>query len=57
MLTGKGINRAGEGIIRAGYGSKKGFLVPPHLTLKYKIIIRMNLDLMQFVLEIIYLIK
>ena len=23
MLTGKGINRAGEGIIRAGYGSKK----------------------------------
>ena len=23
MLTGKGINRAGEGIIRAGCGSKK----------------------------------
>ena len=22
MLTGKGMNRAGEGIIRAGYGSK-----------------------------------
>ena len=25
MLAGRGINRAGEGIIRAGYGSKKKF--------------------------------
>ena len=24
ILTGKGINRAGEGIVRAGYGNKKG---------------------------------
>ena len=23
ILTGKGINRAGEGIVRAGYGNKK----------------------------------
>ena len=23
LLTGKGINRAGEGIVRAGYGNKK----------------------------------
>ena len=31
MLTGKEINRAGKGVIRAGYGSKKkGFLIPPH---------------------------
>ena len=57
MLTGQGINRAGEGIIRAGYRCKKEFLVPPHLNLKFKIIIRMNLDLMEFILEIIYLIK
>ena len=24
ILTGKGINRAEEGVIRAGYGNKKG---------------------------------
>ena len=24
ILAGKGINRAGEGIVRAGYGNKKG---------------------------------
>ena len=24
ILAGKGINRAGEGVIRAGYGNKKG---------------------------------
>ena len=24
ILTGKGINRTGEGVIRAGYGNKKG---------------------------------
>ena len=23
-MTGRGINRAGEGIVRAGYGNKKG---------------------------------
>ena len=25
ILTGKGINRAGEGTVRAGYGNKTGF--------------------------------
>ena len=42
ILAGKGINRAGEGIVRAGYGNKKvrkttttkkkqsGFFMPPH---------------------------
>ena len=25
LLTGKGINRAGEGTVRAGYGNKTGF--------------------------------
>ena len=30
MLAGKGINKAGEEFIRAGYGSKKVFLKPPH---------------------------
>ena len=49
MLAGKGINRTGygnkkDGIIRAGYGSKN----EP---------IRMNLSLMEFILEIIYVIK
>ena len=34
LLTGKGTNRAGEGIVRAGYGNKNknkknGFLIPP----------------------------
>ena len=56
MLTGKGIIRAeygskdlqskgGKGIVSAGYGSKGSC------------IIRMNQDLMEFILEIIYLIK
>ena len=26
MLAGKGMNRAGEGIIRAGYGSKESLI-------------------------------
>ena len=33
-LAGKGMNRAGEGVVRAGYGSsikKQGFLIPPHI--------------------------
>ena len=31
ILAGKGINRAGEGIVKAGYGNKKNwFLMPPH---------------------------
>ena len=37
ILPGKEINRAGEGVVRAGYGNKRqdhekknGFLMPPH---------------------------
>ena len=33
ILSGKGRNRAGDGIVRVGYGSKwsiKKFLIPPH---------------------------
>ena len=50
MLAGKGINRAGEGITRAGYGSPIKDL---KLILKYKNTIKMNPDLMGFLLEII----
>ena len=69
MLAGKGINRAEDGIIRAGYGSKgilikkssknKNFHFPSifWLILKYKRVIIMYLDLMEFILEIIYLVK
>ena len=64
MLAGEGINRAGDGIIRAGYGSKessknKYFLFRPiiYVILKCKNIIRMNLELTEFILQIIYLIK
>ena len=48
ILAAKGINRAGEGILRAGCGNKKVEI------LKNKSIIRVNLDLMVFILEIIY---
>ena len=71
ILAGKGINRAG-GVIRAGYGNKKGqknnnkktrlwkqnaFLMLPHPLTNFEIqnIIKMNLDLMVFILQIIYL--
>ena len=62
ILTGRGINRAGEGIVRTVYGNKRqdhkknGFLMPPHpLTiLKYRNIIQMNLDLRVLILEITY---
>ena len=43
MLEGKGINRAGEGFIKAGYGSKKifvqkqGFLMPLHPLTNFEI--------------------
>ena len=61
MLAGKGINRTGDGIIRAGYGSLESKVFKFHLILslilKYKNIIRINLDLIEFILEIIYLIK
>ena len=46
MLADKVMNRAGERIIRAGYRYWR-----------YKNIIKMNLDLMEFILEIILLIK
>ena len=51
-FSGKGVIRAGEGTIRASYGSKR----PPLKTLKYKNIIKMNQDLMEILVEIIYLI-
>ena len=65
ILAGKGINRAGEGVIRAGYGNKKGqkrqdykkkmdFQCLLKHTLKHKYIIKMRLDLMVVILEIIY---
>ena len=68
MLAGKEINRAGEGFIGAGYKSKKSstrdlgfkncqYRLILKLIFKYKTIIRMNLDLMEFILEIICLIK
>ena len=62
ILAGKGVNRAWEGIVRAGYGSSiknKDSSNRPilWLILKYKSTIRMGLDLMGFVLEIIYQIK
>ena len=57
------MNRAAEGFIRAGYGyliKKQGFLIPPHSLTKvqkYKSVIKMNLDIMMSILEIIYQIK
>ena len=59
ILTGKGMNREEEGFIRAVYGSSiknKDFYyrLILYLILKYKSIIKMNLDLMVFILEIIY---
>ena len=61
MLAGKGVNRTRDGIIRAGYGSSESkvfkFRLILSLILKYKNIIRINLDLIEFILEIIYLIK
>ena len=63
LLTGgKGIVRAGDGIVRAGSGSKKtplNSLLPFHPLTNTEIsnTIKMNLDLMVYVLEIIYQIK
>ena len=65
ILAGQRINRAGEGVIRAGYGNKKGqkrqdykkkmdFQCLLKHTLKHKYIIKMRLDLMVVILEIIY---
>ena len=39
-LAGKGMNRAEEGVVRAGYGSsikKQGFLIPPHRLTNFEI--------------------
>ena len=62
MLTEKVILRAGygtkkvKGVVRAGYGSKNvWFCLILLLILTYKCIIRMNLDLMEFIPEIICL--
>ena len=52
ILAGKGMNTAAEGIIRAGYGSSiknKDF----QYRFIHKSIIKINLDLMEFILEII----
>ena len=64
MLAGKGFIRAGEGTAKVGYGSKKSSfffkkLIPPDTLTNFQIqiIIKVNLDLMGFILEIIYLIK
>ena len=59
ILTGKRMNREVEGFIRVVYGSSiknKDFYyrLILYLILKYKSIIKMNLDLMVFILEIIY---
>ena len=53
---GRGINRAGEGIVRARYGNKTDF-IPPHPLTNFEIqkYYQMNQDLMEFILELIYL--
>ena len=69
MIRDKGIIRARYGskdleskkdkeIIKASYGSKDFYYhLNPYLISRYKKMIRMNPDLMEFILEIIYLIK
>ena len=60
-LSGRGVISAGEGAIRTGYGSKRSSLKKFRLrhilkqTLKYKHIIKMNQDLMEFLVEFFYL--
>ena len=61
-LGGKGVIRAGEGAVRAGYGSKrsslkKNFDSTTSINKLNKCIIKMSLDLMGFILEIICLIR
>ena len=62
-LSGTGVIRADEGAIRAGYGSKRSSLKRFRLlhhtlqqTLKYKNIIKMNLDLKELLVDIINLV-
>ena len=52
-LTGKRVIRAGEGIIRGGENSERRPILL--LILKYKNIMKINLNLMVFIQEIIYL--
>ena len=58
-LSGNGINRTDEGIIRNGYGHKKSLIkvfwyrLLLQLILKCKSIIRINLDLIEFILAVI----
>ena len=54
LLTGKGTIRTGEGTIRAGKHFFFCCLIL-FLILKYNSIIKMNLNLMVFIQEIIYL--
>ena len=63
MLAGKGVITTGERTARVGYKSKKYSLkkklIPPHplTNFEIQIIIKMKLDLMGFILEVICLIK
>ena len=63
MLAGKGIvtagfgNKKGKEIIRAGYENQIDFWCHLWNTLKYRSIIKMNLDSMEFILEIMCLKK
>ena len=62
LVTGKGrgINRAGQGVVRAGYGHNKMIFNSASSFKQFwntKNIIKMNLDLMVFIQEIISLNK
>ena len=60
MLAGKGIYRAGDRKIWADYRSKRSLKNKNfkfYLIQKNKNIMRMNLDLMELILEITYLLK
>ena len=52
ILAGKEINRAGEGIVRAGYGNKKVRNTTTKNNKKFQCY--RNQNLMVFILEIIY---
>ena len=53
LLTGKGTIKAGENTVRAGQDFSCRFILKQ--TLKYKIIIKIYLNLVVFIQEIIYL--
>ena len=57
ILAGKEMNRAGEGLLRACYGSsikKQWFLIPPYPLTNFEIQKKYQIEL---ILEIIYQIK